>query len=178
MATSSGWARTPAVSRSIVGVVAPASVPAMACATSCRVNVAWESMSRSPRRRTNASGVTGRRSGFVVRPRSSSSCSGPHPAVVASCCQVSTRLSLSIKVLACRVARVACCAARGPDWPRRSSSVSISLRRFENRRKIRRGMPAISHESFTAGPHSTPSRTVSSWRSAAWKMTPAARWLR
>ena len=63
-----------------------------------RLNVASDSMSRSPSRRTNASGVTGRLSGCGVRPNSSSSCSGPHPAVVASCCQVSRRLSVSIKV--------------------------------------------------------------------------------
>ena len=65
--------------------------------------------------------------------------SGPYPTVAASACQRASSVSPSSSFLPVRVASAARSAATGPDWPSRSSSSSISLRRFENRRSTRWG---------------------------------------
>ena len=79
-----------------------------------------------------------------------------------------------MSILVLRVASVAAAAAAGPDWPVRSSSVSISLRRFEKCFNTLRGMPAMSATPPVTGNHSTPSRLDSSLRSAVWNTVPAA----
>jgi hypothetical protein len=48
------------------------------------------------------------------------------------------------------------------------SRATTALVRVENSSTTRRSIPSISAIPFTTGPHSTPSRRVSSARSAAW----------
>ena len=100
--------------------------------------------------------------------------SAPKPIVAPSARQRSSSVSWSISTFSGRVARVARSAAAGPAWPVRSSSPSISLRRFEKCVSTFCGMPAMSATWSWTGRHRTPSRRVISSRSAVWNTTPAA----
>ena len=70
-----------------------------------------------------------------------------------------------MSVLVVRVSNDAAAAAAGPDRPVRSSSISISVRRFENKRRTRSGMPMMSASPLSTSVHSTPNRRVNSLRS-------------
>ncbi len=69
--------------------------------------------------------------------------------------------------LARRVAKAAVSAALGEWSPRASSSSWISWRRVENTWQSSGLMPTISAAPLWTGPHSMPSRRVSSWRRCA-----------
>jgi hypothetical protein len=59
-----------------------------------------------------------------------------------------------------RVLSDAVCEARSPLAPTAASSASMAARRFENTRRARFGIPAISAEPFTTGSKPTPEALV------------------